>query len=50
MIQIHITELFGRDIDVISRHIKNIFAKPKLDQKAICKIYTFQIQTNQVFP
>jgi hypothetical protein len=32
--QAQIAELFGRDISVISRHIKNIFAEVELDQKS----------------
>jgi hypothetical protein len=32
--QAQIAELFGRDISVISRHIKNIFAEAELDQKS----------------
>jgi hypothetical protein len=32
--QAQIAELFGRDISVISRHIKNIFAETELDTKS----------------
>ena len=32
--QAKIAELFGRDISVISRHIKNIFAEGELDEKS----------------
>lgn len=45
--QKQMSELFQRDIGVISRHIKNAFSD-ELDEKAICKKCKLQIQTNQL--
>lgn len=40
-------ELFGRNIGVISRHLKNIFEE-ELEEKAICKKCKFLIQINRL--
>jgi hypothetical protein len=35
--QAQLSDLFGRDISVVSRHIRNVSTKGSLMQKAICK-------------
>ena len=41
-----IAELFGKDRTVITKHINNIFKEKELDEKAMCKNCTLQIQIN----
>ncbi|HUZ60899.1 MAG TPA: hypothetical protein VMU83_19155 [Hanamia sp.] len=45
--QSQITELFQRDRTVITKHINNIFKEGELDEFAMCKKCTLQIQTDQ---
>ena len=42
-----ISDLFSKDRTVISKHINNIFKEEELIKKAMCKICTLQILTNQ---